>query len=140
MSITGISESKSFGQGVYEVDGFVTVHSGKPLPSGDDPVLRNEGVGIVINPVVAAAWRDSGECWKAVSSRIVYAQVKLQCSKYHRGRRGKRDVYLSVVSVYSPTYHSPQEQKDVFYDNLCCTIKSVCEGDLLVVSGDFILM
>ena len=58
---------------MYEVDGFVMVHSGKPLPSGDDLVLRNKGVGILMNPVVAAAWRDSGECWKAVSSRIVYA-------------------------------------------------------------------
>ena len=29
-----------FGQGVYEVDGFVMVHSERPLPSGDDPVLR----------------------------------------------------------------------------------------------------
>jgi len=65
MSITGITESKWFGQGVYEVDGFVMVHSGKPLPSEDDSGLRN--------PVVAAALRDSGECWKAVSSRIVYA-------------------------------------------------------------------
>jgi len=78
MSITGISESKWFGQGVYEVDGFILVHSGKPLPSGDDPVLRNEGVCIVMNPVVAAAWREFGECWKAVSSRIVYARAKLQ--------------------------------------------------------------
>ena len=45
MSITGISEPKWFGQGVYEVDGFVMVHSGRPLPSGDNPVLRNERVG-----------------------------------------------------------------------------------------------
>ena len=60
MSITGIIESKWFGQGVYDVDDFVMIHSGKPLRSGD--VLRNEGVGIVMNPVVAAAWRDSGEC------------------------------------------------------------------------------
>ena len=63
--------------------------------------------------------------------------MKLQCSKYHRGRRGKQDVYLSVVSVYAPTYHSPQEQKDVFYDDLCCTVKSVCEDDLLIVLEDF---
>jgi len=115
--ITGISKSKCFGQGMYNVDGFVMIHSGRPLPSGDDPVLRNEGVGIVMN-LVAAAWRDSGECWKAISSRIVYAHVKLQCSKFHRGRRGKQDVYLSVVSVHAPTYHSPQEQKDMFYDVL----------------------
>ena len=28
MSITGVSETKWFGQEVYEVDGFVMVHSG----------------------------------------------------------------------------------------------------------------
>jgi len=50
MNITGISESKWFGQGVYEIDGFVMIHSGRPLPTGEDPVLWNEGVGIVMNP------------------------------------------------------------------------------------------
>jgi len=25
-------------------------------------LFKNEGVSIVVNPVVAAAWRDSGEC------------------------------------------------------------------------------
>ena len=136
MCITGVSESKWFGQGVYEVDGFVMVHSGRPLPIGNDSVLRNEAVGIVMNPVVAAAWRDSGECWKAISSRIVYAPMKLQCSKHHR-RRGKQEVYLSVVSVYAPTYHSLQDQKDLFYDDLCCLINSICEDELLIVLGDF---
>jgi len=36
----------------------------KPLTSEDN----HEGVGIVMNPVVAIVWR---ECWKEVSSRIV---------------------------------------------------------------------
>ena len=48
-----------------------------------------------------------------------------------------KDTYLSVVSVYAPTYNSPQEQKDVFYDDLCCTINSVSEDDILIVLGDF---
>jgi len=99
MSITGISESKWFGQGMYNVDGFVMIHSGRLLPRGDDPVLRNKGVGIVMNPVVAAAWRDSGERWKAKSSRIVYAPVQYV----------PQDVYVFVVSVYASTYHSPEE-------------------------------
>jgi len=117
-----ISESKWFGQGVYDIDGFVMVHSGRPLPTEDDPVLRNEGVGIVMNPVVAAAWRSSGECWKAISSRIMYARVKLQCNRSSRSRRGKQDVYLSM---YVPNYHSPQDQKDMFYDDLGCAINSI---------------
>ena len=77
MHITGISETKLFGEGVYEVDGFVMVHSGRPLPNEDDPVLRNEGVGIMMSPVMAVAWRNSGRCWKAVSSRIVYAHLNV---------------------------------------------------------------
>ena len=44
-----------------------------------------------------------------------------------------RDTYLSVVSVYAPTYNLLQEQKDVFYDDLCCTINSVSEDDILIV-------
>ena len=120
--------------GVYEVDGVVMVHSGRPLPTGDDPALRNEGVGIVMSSAVATAWRNSDECWRAVSSRIVCARLKLE----HRGgRKMIRDTYLSVVSVYAPTYNSPQEQKDVFYDDLCCTINSVSEDNTLIVLGDF---
>ena len=46
MSITEIRESKWFYQGVYNVGGFVLIHSGRPLPSGDNTVLRNKGVGI----------------------------------------------------------------------------------------------
>ena len=57
------------------------VHSGRPLPTGNDPALRNEGVGIVMSSAEATAWRNSGECWGAVSSRIVYAWLKLE----HRG-------------------------------------------------------
>ena len=56
MSITGVSETKWFGQGVYEVDGFVMVHSGRPVPGESDLVIRNEGVGIIMSPSVAAAW------------------------------------------------------------------------------------
>jgi len=73
----------------------------------------------------------------SLTTRVLPGRVKLQCSKFHRGRRGKQDIYLSVVSVYAPTYHSPQKQKDMFYDDLCCTINSVCEDDLLIVLGNF---
>ena len=72
-----VSETKWFGQGVYKVDGFVMVYSGRPLPGVDDPVMRNEVIGIVTSPAIAAAWRSSGECWRALSSRIMYARIKL---------------------------------------------------------------
>ena len=34
-------------------------------------VQRNEGVGILLNPTMAAPGRSSGKCWRAISSRIV---------------------------------------------------------------------
>ena len=78
ISITSISETKWFGQDVYKVAGFVLVHFGRPIPAGGEPVRRNAGVGILLNPTMAAAWRDSGEWWRAVSSRIVSVCIQLQ--------------------------------------------------------------
>ena len=54
-----------------EVNGFVMVHSGRPLLDGDDTVLRNEGFDIVMYHDVAAVRRNSGECMLE-GSRIVY--------------------------------------------------------------------
>ena len=48
MSITYVSKIKWFGQGFYEVDGFVMVHLGQPVHGGYDLAIRNEGVGIII--------------------------------------------------------------------------------------------
>ena len=54
MSITGVSKTKWFRPGVYEVDGFVMVHSCRPVPGESDLVIRNEEVGIIMSPNVAA--------------------------------------------------------------------------------------
>ena len=72
MSIAGISKTNWFGQKLYEVDGFVMTHSGRPVPGESDLVIRNEGVEIIVSPNVVAAWRNSGKNWIAISSRIVY--------------------------------------------------------------------
>ena len=50
MNAVGISETKWFGQAVYLVDGCAVVHSGRPIPGADGPVLRREGVGVVVWP------------------------------------------------------------------------------------------
>jgi len=54
-----LGETKWFGKGVYEVDGYVLVHSGRPVPANGEPVQRNKGVGILLNSTMAAAWRNS---------------------------------------------------------------------------------
>ena len=69
-------------------------YSGRPVPGESDLVIRNEGVRIIMRPNVAAAWRKSGENWKA---RIVCATMKLQES------RSRKKMFVSVISVYAPT-------------------------------------
>ena len=58
MNIVGISETKSFGQGVYHVDSFLILHSGHPVPGNDERVERNEGVGIVLDPSMMSCWKN----------------------------------------------------------------------------------
>ena len=79
------------------------------------------------------------ECWRAISSRIVSVRIRLhRCTSCRVNRSRQSDnIYSTVVSVYAPTFCSPQEHKDHFYDDLMCTINSVCQEDLLLVVGDF---
>jgi len=108
ISIAGISETKWFGEGVYEVDGFVLVHSGRPVPADGEPVQRNEGVGILLNSTMATAWRNSGECWRAISSRIVSVRIQIQGCGFSNVKKEKPNnkIYLSVISV-CPNFSLP---------------------------------
>ena len=66
VAIAGVQESKWFGADVWPaVDGFTFLHSGRPLPGGDDVASRNEGVGILLDARAGEAWRQGGEVWKA---------------------------------------------------------------------------
>ena len=59
------------------MNGYVFVHSDRPVPAERELVLRNDSVGILLNPIMAAAWRNSGECWRTISSRIVSIHIQL---------------------------------------------------------------
>ena len=76
MNVTGISETKRFGQVVYEVKGYTILHSGCPIPGESQTAERNEGVGIVLDPQMTTAWKEADEIWKAVGSRIVRHKVR----------------------------------------------------------------
>ena len=89
ISIVGISEIKWFGEGVYEVDGLVLVHSGRPVPADGEPVQRYEGVGILLNSTMATAWRNSGECWRVISSRIVSVRIQIQGCSFSKVKKQK---------------------------------------------------
>ena len=62
---------------MWEAQGYTFLHSGHVLLVGEGPAGRNEGVGIALDERAAAAWKEAGEVWKAVSSRIIMARLKL---------------------------------------------------------------
>ena len=61
VSMADISEPKWFGKDLYDVQGFMILHSGGPLPDDDSPMVNNQGVGIVLDCEMTAAWREAGE-------------------------------------------------------------------------------
>ena len=73
MSIACISETKWFGDDIYEVDGYTAIYLGHSVPQSGDAVQHGEGVAIVLDPVITTSWRDSGVLWSAISSRILSA-------------------------------------------------------------------
>ena len=44
MNLTGISETKWFGQNVYNIDNYTILHSGRRIPASGEMIERNEGV------------------------------------------------------------------------------------------------
>ena len=56
------------------------LHSGCTLRGDGEPLLRNEGVGIVLDQRATATRKNAGKTWEDVSSRIVTAQLQIvQC-------------------------------------------------------------
>ena len=114
------------------MEGYTILHSGRPVPA-ESPLHRNEGVGIVLDPALAATWRAAGEDWSAVSSRIVRARLKMGTEQVDGART---PTYITVVSVYAPTFRAPVEEKEKFYSDLQDTLDGVSEQDLLLIVGD----
>ena len=100
VSILGIQETKWFGSDVWPADGYTFLHSGCPIPSDQERATRNEGVGIVLDKKATAAWKNAGEVWETVSSRVVMAHLTWAGVGKKKHGRHKRDkeMYLSVIS------------------------------------------
>ena len=129
VSVAGIQETKWFGRGVWPAaEGFTFFHSGRPLPVSGADAVRNEGVvGILLDPQATAAWRNAGEVWEAVSSRIVTARLKWvsKGQQRHGVSREIPSIALSVVCV-----------KAQFCSDWQHTLGRIPQSDILVVLGD----
>lgn len=75
--VAAISETKWFGDNMYEVEHHVILHSGRRLPGEGETVKRGEGLGIVLSQVVTKAWRESGEEYEAIGYRIITTRLKI---------------------------------------------------------------
>ena len=106
--------------------------------SGEDGA-RNEGVGILLDPKATVAWRDAGEVWKAVSSRLVTAKLKRvgKGQRKHGGSRETSNMFVSIVCAYAPTARAPPGVKVQFCSDLQVTLDQIPQNDILVVVGDF---
>ena len=83
------------------------------------------------------AWREAGEAWKAVSSRVVTARLKLSSNRPSRAHLHQTEVYPTVISVYAPTHRATPDEKGKFFDTLQDTIDSVSDEEALIVVGDW---
>ena len=109
VSVAGIQETKWFGKDVWPVGRYTFLHSGHPLPGDQERASRNEGVGIALDEKATLAWKNAGEVWEAVSSRIISARLKwVHTGKKKGGWSGKASgTYVSVVCAYAPTAKAP---------------------------------
>ena len=69
----------------------------------------------------------------------MYARLKLagQGVGRHLDRRRDRPVYVTMVSVYAPTFRASVEQKEQFFSDLQAKLDDVNEHDVLLLVGDF---
>ena len=61
VAVAGIQETKWFGQDVWNADGHTLLHSGRTLPGDGEPLLRNKGLGIVLDRHATVAWVKLGK-------------------------------------------------------------------------------
>ena len=96
ISVAGIQESRWFGSDVWPAaDGFTFLHSGRPLPKDGEDARRNEGVGILLDGRATSAWKQGGEVWEAVSSRVIMVRLKL----LSKGMKQEKTSYSFVQSI-----------------------------------------
>ena len=105
---------------------YTCLFSGHP---SSDSIRSAHELAICLNKQAAAAWREGGSVWEAVSERIVYCRLRAH------------PINITLVSVYSPVNPQPGQTaaaaaSDSFYDDLQRTIDKVPSGDMLLITGD----
>ena len=105
---------------------------------GEGPAVSNEGVDIDLDERTAAVWKEAEEVCKAVSSRIIIAQLKLIGVGQRRvgGSRETKSTYISIPSVYAPTANAPPATKQKFMEDLQDALNEIPPSDVMLLLGD----
>ena len=75
-----------------------------PIAGESQTAKQNEGVGIILDPQMTTAWKEAGKIWKAVSSWIVTARIKIARQDGAMPDRwsSRGALFINVISVYVP--------------------------------------
>ena len=69
------------------------------MPEGDAVAHRGEGVGIFLDSMASEAWRQAGEVWKAISSRIVLARLRWTGSSGEHHGQKRTPINVTVIVI-----------------------------------------
>ena len=106
------------------------------MPPDSAPLLHGEGVAIVLRGSALCDWKYGGSQWRPISSRLAGAQLRM-VSAANTCSTEKTYVCIHVVVCYAPTFRSPRDTKDVFFNDLQCVPRDVPRGDKFILLGDF---
>ena len=92
----------------------------------------------MMNQYVAAAWKEAGEKWEAVSSRIISARFRVvkQGQRRPEGSRETCGIFATIISAYAPTAKATMSIKSKFYTELHDIIDRIPHSDVLIILGD----
>ena len=74
----------------------------------------------MMNKFATAAWKEAGEKWEAVSSRIISARFKVVKQRQRQPGRSREtcDGFGTIISAYKPTAKVTMSIKSKFYTEL----------------------
>ena len=116
ISVLGIAETWRLNQANFRTDdGFTVVYSGK------DTGKRERGVGVIMGQEAAKALMG----FNPINDRII--SVRLRGHPFN----------ITILQAYAPTGTAPDEDIDMFYEQLDDALEKIPARDMLVVMGDW---
>ena len=113
VNILGLSEVRWKGAGEFESDGYKVIYSGEDK--------HERGVGIILDPdtkkYVKSVWNDSDRILLAILSGKPFD--------------------IGIIQVYAPTLDYPEDDIELFYEQMDEVLKQLKLQDTKIIMGDF---